>query len=223
MAYGIPGGGSQNGGRSYPQTPMHLPKQVVRIGQQSIWSTQAYAGGAVVASTQDRIFAVARGMGGQGFNVLSLAETNQKESGRIPGGYAYDCFGVSLHPYVVTDNAQAPPAGITVGDAQNVVNNLILKWDFLQSQIEIAPAQLIGAGGGAFAGGGAAGAPVLTNSNGQVWLYNQAPVMLPSNATFGMILEWGQFSTPNQAVPQAESFCIRVNLMGRFQSAIAIG
>jgi len=234
MAYGMVGQGSEGAGRGFPQTPMQLPKSVVRVGQQSLWSSQAYNNASVLANTQDRIFVTPRGQAGQNFpGQLTLAETNLKESGRVPGGYAYDVFGMACFPYVVNvqNGVPTPPVPISINDMSNCLNNCVLAWDFLQTQIEIANVHLIGAGGGVFGAGrlginaGTAAAPdisALTNSNNSVWLYNQHPVMLPSNATFGILINWGQFAhTPTTQA--GETLIIKVNLLGRFQTAIAVG
>ena len=223
MAYGMVGQGIEGAGRGFPQTPMRLPKSVVRVGQQSLWSSQAYNNASVLANTQDRIFVTPRGQGGQGFANMTLAETNLKESGRVPGGYAYDVFAMSCFGYTVSTAAPpVAPIPITVADLGNLIKNAVLSWDFLQSQIEIATVHLIGAGGGLFGLGSGAAAPTVTNSNNSVWLYNQHPVMLPSNATFGILINWGQFShIPTTA--NAEFLIVKVNLLGRFQTAIAVG
>ena len=102
MAYGIPGSAVEAAaGRGFPQVPMQLPKSVVRVGQQSLWSSQSYNVASVLANTQDRIFVTPRGQGGQGFAAMTISETNLKESGRVPGGYAYDVFGIACYQYVV--------------------------------------------------------------------------------------------------------------------------
>ena len=235
MAYGIPGSAVEGTGRGFPQVPMALPKSVVRVGQQSLWSSQSYNNTSVLANTQDRIFVTPRGQGGQGFAAMTISETNLKESGRVPGGYAYDVFGIACYPYVV-DVIQAvpqPTPAVSYPDIANTLANCVLAWDFLQTQIEIANVHLIGGGGGVFGAGrlglnagvaAAADQAALTNSNGAIWLYNQHPVMLPSNATFGILLNWGQFAhTPIAAGNSTSSFIIKVNLLGRFQTAIAVG
>lgn len=181
----------------------------------------------------NRIFVTPRGQGGQGFANVTISESNLKESGRVPGGYAYDVFGIACYPYIVSvqGGVPTPPVPITIFDMSNCINNCVLAWDFLQTQIEIANVHLIGAGGGVFGAGrlginagiaAAADNAALTNSNGAIWLYNQHPVMLPSNATFGILLNWGQFShTPTTQA--GETLIIKVNLLGRFQTAIAVG
>jgi hypothetical protein len=238
MAYGIPGSAVEAAaGRGFPQVPMKLPMSVVRVGQQSLWSTQSYNAASVLANTQDRIFVTPRGQAGQGFGGvgMTIAETNLKESGRVPGGYAYDVFGIACYPYIVDvqNSVPQPTQPPTYADIANTLANCVLAWDFLQTQIEIANVHLIGGGGGVFGAGrlglnaGAAAAAdqaALTNSNGSIWLYNQHPVMLPSNATFGILLNWGQFAhTPIAAGNATSSFLVKVNLLGRFQTAIAVG
>lgn len=233
MAYGIPGSAVEGTGRGFPQVPMALPKSVVRVGQQSLWSTQSYTNASVLANTQDRIFVTPRGQGGQGFANVTISESNLKESGRVPGGYAYDVFGIACYPYVINvqGGVPTPPVPIAITDMTNTLNNCVLAWDFLQTQIEIANVHLIGGGGGVFGAGrlginagvaAAADIQALTNSNGAIWLYNQHPVMLPSNATFGILLNWGQFAHV-PTTQNGEQLLVKVNLLGRFQTAIAVG
>ena len=236
MAYGIPGNAVEAAaGRGFPQVPMQLPKSVVRVGQQSLWSTQSYTGASVLANTQDRIFVTPRGQAGQGFGGIgmTIAETNLKESGRVPGGYAYDVFGMACYPYLVNVQGGVPTPALPLShaDLTNVMDNCVLAWDFLQTQIEIANVHLIGSGGGTFGAGrlginagvaAAADVAGLTNGNGSIWLYNQHPVMLPSNATFGILLNWGQFAHV-PVVAAGYQLLVKVNLLGRFQTAIAVG
>ena len=236
MAYGIPGSAVEAAaGRGFPQVPMQLPKSVVRVGQQSLWSTQSYTALSVLANTQDRIFVTPRGQAGQGFGGIgmTIAETNLKESGRVPGGYAYDVFGIACYPYLVqiAEGVPAPALPLGYADLANCMNNCVLAWDCLQTQIEIANVHLIGSGGGTFGAGrlglnagvaATADSAALTNGNGSIFLYNQHPVMLPSNATFGILLNWGQFAHA-PALSAGQQLLVKVNLLGRFQSAIAVG
>lgn len=208
-----------------PMASMNIQKNIIRIGEQAFWSTQNYADAVALASTQDRVFATQRGQVGQGFAAaLSIAETNLKEGGRIPSAYAYDVEAIACQPYYQNNR---PMDG---ADLRNIVNNCVILWDFTQTQIEIAPASLIGAGGGIFgatadtgaAEGGVGGSrTALNNGNGQLWVYRRHPVMLPSNSTFGLILSWGTSASVVDGGLGDSRLCIRLLLLGRFQTAIA--
>ena len=229
--YGIPGSAilppPQAGS---PMSPMNVQKSIVRIGEQAFWSAQRYPDTTAVASTTDRVFTTPRGQVGQGFaNALTLPETNLKEGGRIPSQYAYDVEAIAVQPYYF-DNAQlASVAG--GGDLFNTLNHCCLLWDFVQTQIEIAPVSLIGAGGGTFGGiAGAGGAAAnefsgdVNNGNGQLWVYRRHPVLLPSNSTFALLLSWGGSAAAVGAGAGAgHDLILRVILLGRFQTAIATG
>jgi len=206
---------------------MELPKAVVRVGEQAMWSTQQTANAAALANTQGRVFTVQRGQIGQGFGAaLTLPETSLKEAGRVPGGYAYDVFAIACQIYYPDQ------WNVVTEDLNNLLNNCVLSWDFLQTLIDVAPVSLIGAGGGVFgstADTGAAEGSVhgsrvaLNNGNGQLWIYRLHPVMLSANATFAMVLTWGANATVVDGGTNNSAQNIRICLMGRFKTAIAVG
>jgi hypothetical protein len=205
------------------QAGMELPKAVVRIGEQCIWSTFAYADTTVMASRTDRLFSVPVGSTGQGFGAqLTLAETNVREAGRIPGGYAFDVFAISGYPYYTQNTS------LVGADARNFVNNCVAVWDFLQTRIEVAPFALIGAGGGLFGatadtGDADSSRELINNGNGQLWIYRTYPVMLPANTTFAFLLDWGANASAVNGGAGNSTLGIRVGLLGRFKTALAVG
>ena len=72
-------------GASAPSVPFEQPKSLFRFGETSIWSSFAFAGGGALASSQNRLFSTPQGQTGQGYAAaLSIAETNQREGGRVP-------------------------------------------------------------------------------------------------------------------------------------------
>lgn len=236
MAWGNPYGtpGTFVSGGSMPNAnvmaPLTLPKVIRRVGEQAFWSTQRYAYNATLANTSDRVFAAPRGATGQGFTAsggLSIAETNFKEGGRVPGGQAFDVWGVACQSYYTN---QAP---INADDLRNLTNNCVLAWDFLQTQIEIAPTSLIGGGGGIFGSTADTGAAdgtygsrtVLNNGNGQVWLYREIPMVLAADTTFAILLLWGSLASAVEgggaSIQAAQA--VRVLLLGRYQTALVIG
>jgi hypothetical protein len=155
---------------------------------------------------------------------LSLPETNLKEGGRIPAQFAFDVEALAVQLYYFEN---FPMVG---ADLRNVLNHCVLAWDFTQTVIEIAPISLIGAGGGIFGDtadtggveGGLGGSRInLNNGNGQLWVYRRHPVLLPSNSTFALLLQWGTAATVIDGGNNASAMIARVVLLGRFQVAIA--
>jgi len=227
MPYGAPGAYTMPPIPHQQYAPMSVPKNVIRVGEQALWSTQQYADAAALASTEQRLFVTPRGQTGQGFGVgLSLAETNLREGARIPGGYAYDVHGIAVQPYY---SDQFPIVG---GELRNIQNNLVLVWDFLQTRIEIAPVSLIGGGGGIFgstadtgaAEGGTGGSRIALNSGaGQLWVYRLHPVALPANATYALLYSWGVAATVVDGGGNNSNLNLRTVLIGRYQTAIEIG
>lgn len=217
MPYGIPGVPMlPPGGPGVSGVPLELPKNVVRVGEQALWSTTQLAIGAV-ASTAARVFSTPIGQQGQGFAAaLSLAETNLKEGGRIPAGLAYDTFGVAC---VVQGIAALGPG---TADIQTIYKNGVLSWDFLQTVIDIAPCSLVGAGGGVFGSAGTVAAAAeqvntFNNGNGGLWVYRRHPVALPANTTFNILLRFGANAAPIVAVTD-----VKIVLVGAYRQAIEI-
>jgi hypothetical protein len=219
--YGFPGVPLVQPGRG-TAVPLELPKDVLRIGEQCIWSTQRLAVGAIANST-NRLFTTPLGQQGQGFAAgLSIAETNLKEGGRIPSGLAFDVLGITcdVHPGDVAANAVVADSLVNL---QSIMRHGVLSWDFLQTIIDIAPVALVGAGGGVFgvpAGApGAADVAAYANGNGGVFVYRKYPVALPANSTFNVILRLGSNAPAiNGVVMDA-----KVSLIGQFKTAIEVG
>ena len=217
-----------------PPVPMQQPTSLFRFGEQSIWSTLFMPGGAA-PNQSNRLFSVALGNQGQGFaNALSIAETNLKEGGRVPNGVAYDVFGVACQLYHMDNAADGlgpansfdVPADTQplIADLQNVICNGVLRWNFTQTVIDIAPVALIGAGGGLFgsvaqnAAGANSGA--MNNGNGHVWMYRKHPVMLPGATAFTVLLDFG---TRTDTISAANALAARVTLIGYYKNVIEIG
>jgi hypothetical protein len=231
--YGVPGipmiGGGQAG---VPPVSFELPKNVFRFGEQTLWSTLFIAQGAAVANGVNRVFTTPLGQQGQGFGAgLSIAETNLKEGGRIPSGIAFDCFGISVSVGSTTadDDTGTNSAPINTPEKilnlNNVITNSVITWDFTQTQIDVCPTNLAGAGGGVFgalaAGGGASQTRngSLQNGNGSVWMYRKHPVALPGNSTFSMLVRFGS-RAPATA---AKSATTPARLMRVEDDLVAIG
>lgn len=216
-----------------PGVPLQQPQNLFRFGEISIWSSQMHQAGTQLQSGTFRLFSTPLGNQGQGFvNSLSITETNLKEGGRVPSGVAYDVFGVAAQ---VLDSTSTADSGTlsnpivapgVVSDLINVINNGILSWDFTQTQVDICPVMLAGAGGGAFGAVATAdtGTPVTTgslqNGNGGVWMYRKHPVALPGQSTFAIVLRYGSRAAN---VSANNSVVVRVVLMGYYKNIIEIG
>jgi hypothetical protein len=243
MHYGVPGISSFAAGipslaaGGPPPVSFELPKNVYRFGEQTLWSSLFLAQGAAVANSVNRVFTTPLGQQGQGFGAaLSIAETNLKEGGRIPSGIAFDAFGVSAsvaHSNNATDDGSANAAlafplddAVRIGDLNNVITNSVLTWDFTQTQVDVCPTNLAGAGGGAFgalaATGGAGPAQQIgsmQNGNGAVWLYRKHPVALPGNSTFSMLIRFGSRAP---VIGAEGSVAVRVVLLGYYKNVIEV-
>ena len=238
--YGVPGipmvGGGQAG---VPPVSFELPKNVFRFGEQTLWSSLFLPNAGPVANGTFRVFTTPLGQQGQGFGqALSIAETNLKEGGRIPSGIAFDCFGISVSvgsTKAQTDDGTANAAGASpINDADrinnitNIVTHSVITWDFTQTQIDVCPTNLAGAGGGVFGGlalTGAANAATgsLQNGNGSVWLYRKHPVALPGNSTFSMLIRFGSRAPALQTTAtNYNSAVVRVVLLGYYKNVVEI-
>ncbi len=224
--FGAPGMIVSPGG-GVPLAPMQLPRAVVRIGEQAIWSTQQYADAAALANMESVLFTTPINQTGQGFGgPLSLAETNVREASRIPGGFAYTVKALAIQPYY-----PASASALARADVSNTIAHCVLVWAFLQTRIEIAPAWLVGSGGGVFGGtadtgaaeGGGGSRILVNNGNGQVWIYGDHPVALPANATFNLNLAWGSAASAVDGGVANSALNERVVMLGTFESAIPIG
>jgi hypothetical protein len=232
--YGVPGipmvGGGQAG---VPPVSFELPKNVFRFGEQTLWSSQFFAGGSALANGTFRMFTTPLGQQGQGFAAaMSISETNIKEGGRIPSGIAFDTFGIAVQQIatanqfdVGTNAGVAVDTAAEVTDLVNLQNNGVIVWDFTQTQVEVCPVMLAGSGGGAFgtlAASDIANANAtlgnVSNGNGSIWLYRKHPVALPGNSTFSIVLRFGS----RAAVVGGNGLIVRVVLLGYYKNVIEI-
>ena len=217
-----------------PSVPFQQPKNLFRYGEQTLWSTQLHANTSALANGSFRLFTTPLGQVGQGFtNSLSIGETNLKEGGRIPSGIAYDVFGIACQIGVAESNESAGTNAV-LGDAintsaevdtlVNIQSNGVLSWDFTQTQVDIAPIELIGAGGGAFGSvsvtsNSATTLGAMNNGAGSVFLYRKHPVALPGNSTFSILLRYGS----RASAIGANDFFVKVVLLGYYKNVIEIG
>jgi hypothetical protein len=127
------------------------------------WSTYRFPGGAVIAHTQQRLFATPRGHAGQGvYSGLTLADTNLKEGGRLPVPGAFRCTAIKVDIL-----------GGSFEDVTAIRDNGVLLWDWLQAAQEIAPLSSFVWDG--FRSGVRSGLDIL----------------IPANTTVGVILSFG--------------------------------
>ena len=213
-----------------PAVPFEQPTNIFRFGEQAIWSTQLLAHNQVLDNSTERLFSTAIGGTGGGFtNPLSISETNIKEGGRVPSGAAYDVFGVATQVLCSdltadTGDFDTPiDSQALVGDLLRIIQNGVIIWDFLQTQVNICPVMMAGAGGGAFGSvstGNAADVGHMNNGNGNIWMYRKHPVSLAGSSTFNVLL---QFGSRAGAISGTNSFAVRVALLGYYKNVIEIG
>ena len=225
-----------------PSVPFEQPKNLFRYGEQTLWSTQLHPAGSTLANGSFRLFTTPLGQVGQGFsNSLSIGETSLKEGGRIPAGIAFDIYGIACQ-VGRAEGAESSGTNALLGDRistdvqvgilGSIQQNGILSWDFTQTQVEIAPIEMIGAGGGTYgsvamdnaAAGAASTSGNLQNGAGSVFLYRKHPVALPGNSTFSILLRYGSRAG---AIPNAgdntQDYFVKVILMGYYKNVIEIG
>ena len=222
------------------RVPLEQPTSLFRYGEQALWSTQFHNDGDEIANGSFRVFNVPLGQVGQGaVRVMSIAETNLKEGGRIPNGVAYDVFGIAAQYMAQDAAADAGNQDVAInsdGDEigsldvlVNLQNSGALSWDFTQTQVDIAPLHLVGAGGGAFgalavnnpAGTALANFGNANNGAGSIWLYRKHPVALPGSSTFSILIRYGLRA---EAIAGGVSTVgIRIVLFGYYKNIIEIG
>lgn len=202
---------------------LQLPTAVIRVGENSLWSTFQYADAAPLTGVSRVCYTTPLGQTGQGYGApLSLEATNMREAGRLPSGQAYDVFAIACQIYNADNTA------VTGAMLRNMINNMVVAWDFIQTVIEIAPSILIGAGGGLFGatadtGDAQTGQLALNNGNGQVWVYQQFPVQLSANSTFSIRQIWGTPATAVDGGLDNSAVNIRICMLGRYKTALASG
>lgn len=224
------------GGGPIPGVPSQQPTNLFRYGEITLYSTYAFPAGTALATSgaNNRLFATSIGNTGQGFTTLPLSktETNLKESGRVPSGQAFDIYGVAGQVLGADNTAGLAgqmdepfnDAVATVQALQNVVSNGVLSWDFTQTNVDICPLMLAGAGGGLYGAiaqnAAATNSGAMNNGNGGIWMYRKHPVALPGNTTFAIILSFGPRAA---AVPAGFGLAVRVVCLGYYKSVIEIG
>jgi hypothetical protein len=238
--YGTPGL-PLTAGQIQPSVPMEQPHNLFRYGEQSLWSTHFWTDGDEIAQGTFRTFNVPLGQVGQGSTrIHSIAETNLKEGGRIPNGVAFDCFGLaaqymSLDASDAAGNMDEPvnAVGNALGSVRSLVNfqnSGALQWDFTQTQVDIAPLHLVGAGGGIFGafanddnddGGPAVTSGSVNNGPGSIWLYRKHPVALPGSSTFSVLIRFGLRA--EEIENGTGDVALRIVLFGYYKNVIEIG
>jgi hypothetical protein len=231
--YGVPGLPMMiEGSGAVPPVPFQQPLNVFRFGEQTIWSTLCLPTGAI-ANQQFRVFSTQLNGTGQGFTAgLSIAETNLKQPGMVPNGVAYDVFGVASEivlaatggpDFLIGDELTAGEAQIKV--ALNIQHNSVLSWDFTQTNVDICPVTLAGAGGGLYGAlalnAAATSSGQMNNGAGSIWLYRKHPVALPGTSTFAILVRIGSRAA---AIPAAvDAATLRVTLLGYYKNVVEIG
>jgi len=222
----------KEGNGAIPSVPFQQPKNLFRYGEITIWSTQLLTGGLTIANSSFRLFSVPLSSSGQGFaNALTIAETSQKEAGRVANGLAFDIYGISAligKGSGANDNSanfalnQPIDTQALVTELLNLQQNAVLSWDFTQTIVDIAPLHLVGAGGGAFGSvstGNAVNVGTMNNGAANIFVYRRHPVSLPGGTTFSILLRFGS----RAADVGANASFIKVALFGFYKNVIEIG
>jgi len=230
MGYGS--AAAPGGPMAPPQTPDLPPRAVFRYGEQAIWSTQGIDGSAALANQIFRLFSTGQNNNGQGYTTpLTISETNLRIPGQLPGNEAFDVYGLALG-LIQYDGTSASSltngdgmcnTDANIGNLVNVQNNCVLAWDFTKTQVQVAPAVLIGQGGGAYGGiattQNATDRGHLNNGAGTYWLYNRYPVALPGTTVFNILLQFGSHA----AAINTNAVGLRCAMLGYYKSWIEVG
>jgi hypothetical protein len=209
------------------QAKMVLPKDLKRYYEGAFWSSFFFADTTALADVKADYFVTPEGQQGQGFGAsLSKAETNMQESGRIPTGLALTVRSVACSVFYQNNNPMVHC------DLKNFQSHSVLTWKMLNTEIDIAPVELIGQGGGIFGStadtgaveGGAGGSRViLNNGSGQVWTYEQLHILLPSSTTFRITQKFGSNAAAvDGGINNADIVC-RITLLGMITTAVPVG
>ena len=139
----------------------------------------------------------------------------------LPGSRSKTAGNLRKHMNVKVNYTAAEIEQLT-----SCIHNAVLSWDFTQTQVDICPMILAGAGGGAFGAvaQNAAGANSgnMNNGNGSIWMYRKHPVALPGNSTFSIVLRFGS-RAKSQAGANTPAFEVRTTLLGYYKNVIEIG
>jgi hypothetical protein len=209
---------------------MEQQKQLFRYGEQCLWSSQLLTTAQALANQSFRLFTTPQGQVGQGYTLpLSRSETNLNVGGQLPQAQAFDVFGVALQilgSTATVDGASFNQPAVTaaaISDVLTVLNNCILQWAFTQSFVDIAPAMLVGQGGGVYGAisttQNASDRGHMQNGNGACWLYRQYPVALPALVVFGIQLIFGSRSP----ALGTNIVSLRGVLLGYYRNLIEVG
>lgn len=229
--WGAPGTMSVQSAPPNQQVPMNVPKKVLRINEQSNWSAYRYEAAQALAGRDDAVFQTAIGSVGQNWGVqLSIAETNLEEQGRISNARAYLVDAIGLHPYYY-DSQGVQGNSVSARDLFNIQANCTLAWRFIQTVIQVAPAVLVGTGGGVYGAsadtggnyGGGGSQVALNHGLANLWFYRKNPVMLPGGTNFSFRYIWGSYALPVDGGPNDLDLVLRTMLLGTYTSAVPMG
>lgn len=206
---------------------LRLPTEIQRYYEGALWSGYYYADATALANRSDEVFVTPEGSQGQGWPAaLSIAETNMKESGKMPAGLAFTTRQIALEPEYV-DTWEVARA-----DMQNFQANMVGVWFWLNTEVEVSTAMLIGQGGGKFgstadtgaAEGGAGGSRFyIANGAGQTFVYYELPVLLNANTTFRFKFKWGRNAVAVDGGRNNSALAIKCHLIGVVTSAVPTG
>lgn len=248
--YGAPGTLQAGAGSAAPAS-LDLSRAVARIGEQCLWSTYGFDsgnGGNTAWGQENDVFASAINQAGQGFTrTLTRAETNLLAPSQMPVGMSFKVYGVAFHPYGIQKgglerrDAAGGALQIDQADLLALQGYAVLQWRFQDTNIDIAPVQVIGAGGGTFGGtadtGFAYGGPLsgsmgsavpLNHGGGSYWVYNMYHVQLQAGVTLRVrinVSSAAPFIDGGPTINDAPAYDVatRVMLFGVYEKAIAIG
>jgi hypothetical protein len=133
---------------SFTFPPFSSPSQdLVRCGEQGMWSTVYIPSGAELAGKNLFLFIDQAGALSSNGKMLDLTDTNLKVASRIPGGMSATVTRVSFRIEVCEPWGDLDQIALALrdiepfspGQSEQIAASSVASWDFLQTRIEICP------------------------------------------------------------------------------------
>lgn len=168
-------------------------QNLMRIGSCSLWST-VYLYPGPLAERSFRLFVAQQGSKDGTGRLLSLSDTNMKESGRVPAGVAINvgrCQNKVRVCAAASDIEELAQVNGKEDQTEDIRNNGVLRFDFTQTVLDI----------------------------GLLWMDSvELQVSIPANASFAVQLSFG-----SDAPRLERSHAVTVCLTGGYERLLEIG
>jgi hypothetical protein len=215
---GIPGSAS-NANLAPGQGYFSVPTGIQRIAEQATYSTLRFAAGVNVSgSTDNRFFSSGLNQPGTFTSPQSISETNLSTNGMLSGAETFEVSALACEVFGATNVA------VLRNDLLLAQRIGILRWNFQDTIIMIAPLSMVGAGGGIFGFTADTGTPVtqVNNGNGGYWVYQRLVVSVSATQPFAVVLSFGT-AGQSSSLSFTNETQFRLSLFNMNRIAIATG